>query len=161
VNTSIRAFPSERKTVCPIEQEPRDRSRMIVIRVRSPFDAHVRETRTFRADVAGIVDHVCGSDYQEFPILGLARRIYIYIYIYIERERERETEHDSHFPFPFLPARGCSRMLLSHEYESRECRRVDTFCPSVNAFPLFFSLSLLLPCCENRMQARKERRESS
>jgi len=33
--------------------------------------------------------------------------------------------------------------LLSHEYENRECKRVDT--PSVNAFPLSFSLSLLLP----------------
>jgi len=82
---------------------------MIVIRVRSPFDAHVRETRTFRADVAGIVDHVCGSDYQEFPILGLARRIYIYIYIYRERERERQsTTVISRFPFYLLAdARGC------------------------------------------------------
>lgn len=116
----------------------------------SGFSTRMYLSRSYQHRVH-IVDHVCGSDYQEFPI-PCTRSPGEY------RERKRVCGTALLFSLSFPPSSFFSSFSLSiwrtaklraarswqnvsYEYESQECKHVDTFYLRVNVFPLV-SLSL-------------------
>lgn len=125
-----------------------------------------------------IVDHVCGSDYQEFPI-PCTRSPGEYRECMWYRARYSFLSLFTSPPFsPFSLSISRTAKLhaarswqnVSYEYESRECKHVDTFYLRVNVFPLLpFSLPppslslsvslpsfflLLYPCVTSSLQDR-------